>query len=435
MIRRTVRAENMLAALEIVKKELGPDALVVSVRQVLAGPSWQVWRKPLVEVVAVQEDKKEKPEKPEKKLSPEAEIIFATEKEETPEIEFEEASSQRKQGFQVRGYQQSSAPQKEVEGMSQNAEVLLQETLEDTHPVKVTLPSIPAEIHPEKYKTFTPERITKEGVPLQIPENQNALLNKISQFLSEQGLNEILIKQINKSCIDILPQPALQDLSRLRECVQQQLESCIRAQNETGEEIPKIIFVVGMSGGGKTSFCAKLALRLSTDLGKKVAWISADTVRIGAIAETRTYTDMIGISLCPVYTPEELVTAVDNFETEYDHILIDTPAYNPKNEAEIKELGQFIEAVSGQNIWVVLPATAKEKDLMSSLTVLNGYHPRGVVITKLDETGNFSAVFNIAWKSQLPIIYFTFGKRVLNDVIPARTAPIVRALFEDRFVL
>ena len=48
---QTFRAENMLAALEQVRTELGPEAVILSVRKVLDGPAWQVWKKPVVEVV------------------------------------------------------------------------------------------------------------------------------------------------------------------------------------------------------------------------------------------------------------------------------------------------------------------------------------------------------------------------------------------------
>lgn len=60
MITKTIRAESMMAALETVQKDLGPEALIVSVRQVPGGPIWQVWKNPVIEVVAVQMDENER---------------------------------------------------------------------------------------------------------------------------------------------------------------------------------------------------------------------------------------------------------------------------------------------------------------------------------------------------------------------------------------
>ena len=51
----------MMQALAQVKNELGTDALVVSARQIPGGSPWQVWRKPMVEVVAVRLEPGEEP--------------------------------------------------------------------------------------------------------------------------------------------------------------------------------------------------------------------------------------------------------------------------------------------------------------------------------------------------------------------------------------
>ncbi|HRF47114.1 MAG TPA: hypothetical protein PLC98_05755, partial [Anaerolineales bacterium] len=50
---RTYQAPNMLTALERIQEELGPEALIVSVRQIPGGAAWEVWKKPAVEVVAM----------------------------------------------------------------------------------------------------------------------------------------------------------------------------------------------------------------------------------------------------------------------------------------------------------------------------------------------------------------------------------------------
>ena len=45
----------MMTALQEIQRELGPDAIVLSMREVPAGPLWQVWNKPGVEVVATRD--------------------------------------------------------------------------------------------------------------------------------------------------------------------------------------------------------------------------------------------------------------------------------------------------------------------------------------------------------------------------------------------
>ena len=45
----------MMEALQEIQRELGPEAIVLSMREVPAGPLWQVWNKPGVEVVATRD--------------------------------------------------------------------------------------------------------------------------------------------------------------------------------------------------------------------------------------------------------------------------------------------------------------------------------------------------------------------------------------------
>lgn len=52
---KTFRAQNMMAALQEIQREMGPNAIVLSMREIPTGPAWQVWNKPGVEVVATTE--------------------------------------------------------------------------------------------------------------------------------------------------------------------------------------------------------------------------------------------------------------------------------------------------------------------------------------------------------------------------------------------
>ena len=43
---KTFRAEDMKSALLQVREELGPEALILSTREVPGGAAWQVWKTP-----------------------------------------------------------------------------------------------------------------------------------------------------------------------------------------------------------------------------------------------------------------------------------------------------------------------------------------------------------------------------------------------------
>jgi flagellar biosynthesis protein FlhF len=510
MLTRTVRAETMLEALELIKNEMGSDALIVSARQVSGGPSWQVWKKTMVEVVAVKPDKTEKPEN----LSAAA-----------PSQPKKEEPRSKKKAEPAAGKSKSKTAQPVVKPTVKPAapsaripapapipvmpvmEKSLDELIEDTSPVRVNVkkavfPELKkekpapraasvvqeqkpitkpvnapvdlmerlgildaeAETRPEIDMTFTQtfqpesnlalEVIESDAVPraeearpvlsiekfadLIAPkgpaqsEDMWPLLEKLYQQLKSQGLEEELLNRVTEVCLEMISSKGMNDERRIRETLAHQLEAYVHIQKESGGSAQQVICLVGVSGAGKTSLCAKLAVRYHNSLKKRVAWVSTDTVRTGAINEARTYADAIGVPLHTAYTPEELYEAVAR-EKIADVILVDMPAVNPRSEASVVELGSFLTVMQRRQTWIVAPATAKTSDLVNLAATLSPFRPKAIALTKLDETNTFGSAFNLAYKTQLPLVYYTFGPRVLDELCSARPDTLVRAMFTERF--
>jgi flagellar biosynthesis protein FlhF len=260
------------------------------------------------------------------------------------------------------------------------------------------------------------------------------MLGQMIEALRFQGVEEAILKKVTRVSLDTLSPRVMQDERRVREFLHKQLEASIHILKESSSTLPQVIFLVGSSGAGKTSTCAKLAVHYTKNFHQKVVWICADTVRIGAIAEARTYTDTIGIPLRLAYTPEDLISEIEQVRGEADIILVDTPAFNPRKEESIVDLGALLTAVPKRTTWMVIPSTAKEIDLQNAISALGPFRPKAIIVSKLDETNSFSSVFNLAARTQLPFAYFTFGRRVLNDISVANSNQFVKALLDERFV-
>lgn len=485
MITRTVRAETMLEALEQIKKELGSDALIVSARQVPGGPSWQVWKKTMVEVVAVHV---------EKDGNLDAEQVSTTD---LPELK----AKKKNESAASRTKNKSTAPKgtpaklSETQTDVQISEKTNDELKEDTSPVlvkdqksglpelkieqpvlqknstrveksefekvngtpvdlmeKLGMIGLEAEAKPEIEmmfaETYKPEPFQFEPgqPPISIekfselmkpqiksqPENMWPLLAKIYEQLKNQGIEEEILNKVTEVSLEMISSKGMTDERRIRDSLTHQLEAFIQIQNETSTSAQQVICLVGTSGAGKTSLCAKLAVRYHNSLKKRVAWVSTDTVRTGAIAEARTYADAIGIPLHTAYTPEELYEAVAR-EKISDVVLVDMPAVNPRSEASVVELGSFLTVLNQRNIWIVAPATAKASDLINLVATLSPFKPKAIALTKLDETNTFGNTFNLAWRTQLPLVYYAFGPRIMDELSSARADTLVRAMFTERF--
>jgi flagellar biosynthesis protein FlhF len=244
--------------------------------------------------------------------------------------------------------------------------------------------------------------------------------------LLDQGVAESLVAKIATACAESLSPRSLQDERRVRNQLHSQLEVYLRTRKGHGAAEERVICLVGMSGSGKTSTAAKLAAHHARQAGRQLAWICADTVRAGAIAEARVYTGSLGIPLRLAYTPEELAEAAQ--ELEADLVLVDTPGCNPHREASVVELAALLTALPKRSTYLVAPATAREADLAQAVAALSPFGLRGLVVTKLDETVVFGDIFNLAWRSQIPLAYFTSGTRPLEDLQPASASRLVAVL-------
>ena len=105
---------------------------------------------------------------------------------------------------------------------------------------------------------------------------------------------------------------------------------------------PRIIALVGPTGVGKTTTTAKLAAMYALNRGNKVALITMDIFRVGAVEQLKTYTKIMGIPLEVASTPKELERAVER-HSDCDLILIDTAGRSHKDSDKLEEMKGFLE--------------------------------------------------------------------------------------------
>ncbi len=199
------------------------------------------------------------------------------------------------------------------------------------------------------------------------------------------------------------------------------------------EDGPVVVAFVGPTGSGKTTTLAKLAAHCSLDKKMAVSIVTADTYRIAAIEQIRTFADIVNIGLQVVFSPDEAVGALEACEND-DIVFVDTAGRSQKNAQHIRELEEMLEALKPDETHLVLSATTKDSDLTD---VLRRYKNTGVnrlLFTKLDETTRLGNVFNAVSRSGIAVSYFTMGQSVPDDIELARPGRFVQRLWEGSSV-
>ncbi len=178
----------------------------------------------------------------------------------------------------------------------------------------------------------------------------------------------------------------------------------------------KIIQFVGPTGVGKTTTIAKVAAASMLKDNKKVAFITADTYRIAAIEQLKTYSKILDIPIEVAYNIDDYKGAVEKFKS-YDLILVDTAGRNFRDEKYVKELQNSIEFNASIETYLVLSMTAKPKDVTEIFDQFHHLSINEVIFTKVDETRQYGSMLNIALKKNVGVAFMTNGQDVPDDII------------------
>lgn len=199
---------------------------------------------------------------------------------------------------------------------------------------------------------------------------------------------------------------------------------------ELGKNRPKVVFFIGPTGVGKTTTIAKIASRYKVEYNKHIAFITADTYRIAATEQLQVYANILEAPMSIVYSDSELNSNLENYEG-YDVVFVDTAGFSHKNvnqRNEVKRLLQGLDEKYAKEIYLVLSATTKYKDLLDIVDIYREITDYKLIFTKLDETTAYGNILNIKLYSQADLSYVTNGQNVPDDIEIFDTQKIVKQL-------
>ena len=243
--------------------------------------------------------------------------------------------------------------------------------------------------------------------------------------LVENGLDEKLASKILKKALEQNSEQTV-DSSKEPLKVMNLMKKALPCKGEIDLNGygPKIVAFVGPTGVGKTTTVAKIAAEYALRRGKKVAMVSLDTYRLGAIDQLRIYGEIMEVPVEVAGGKEELCQIITN-HSDKDLILIDTTGRSHQDKDYSRQLKEVFDAVGGVETHLVLSVTAPEKLFMATYHQFSSMGLDRVLFTKLDEGLNFGSLFNFSVRNRLPISYFTSGQQVPEDLEVARPERVI----------
>lgn len=181
---------------------------------------------------------------------------------------------------------------------------------------------------------------------------------------------------------------------------------------------PRVVYFIGPTGVGKTTTIAKIASKFCLEEKKKVALLTADTYRIAAAEQLRTYANILDIPCRVIYSADEIVEAYGEY-LDYDYIFVDTAGHSHHNEEQKNNTNVVIHALDGKTdamVYLVLSATTKYKDLTSIADTYREMTDYKIIFTKLDETTSLGNLLNLKLYTESDLSYVTYGQNVPDDI-------------------
>ncbi len=260
-------------------------------------------------------------------------------------------------------------------------------------------------------------------------------MGKIHKLLVENGVEESIVFRTLQNINSQLTESQINNKEYLEQYLFEYIASLVQVSGpiKLSKGMTKIIAFIGPTGVGKTTTLAKLAAKFALIENKNVVLVSCDTYRIAADLQLKKYGEIMGIPVEIVMTPNDFKKVVNKY-IDKDLILFDTAGRSPRNKKHLIELKEFIESYSPIETHLVLSAVTKYYDAISIINNFGLVPIHRILFTKLDETKNYGLLLNLSISSGgIPISYLTTGQTVPDDIEIADSKVISRLIIKGDF--
>ncbi len=364
-------APTMAAALEQVRRELGPEALVLQSRQVRREGMFGMFAKPVVEVTAAVD----------------------REHRDSPSDTTESASPGRRGWREIQVARALIEPiEDQVRGVRRTVDAL---TGGGEGPL-----TIAAEIN-ELRRLVAELRLP----PIDGMRSQAAAL--VASGLEPRHAYALAAEASAEEG---------RDLASARVACQRVLI----ARLETRMRIPRAddaptTLLVGPTGAGKTTSLAKVAGR-ERAAGRELAVVTTDAHRYGAELLLRRFSRDLEVPFEVAVSPEVLAERVKRFRRRT--LFVDTAGRSPADSTGLPELRALRDALGEHTqVQLVVSATTKQRDLRAQIDRFRLLQPDGLIVTKTDESEDLVNIVNVLLDEDTPpLCWLGSGQRVPQDL-------------------
>jgi fused signal recognition particle receptor len=236
---------------------------------------------------------------------------------------------------------------------------------------------------------------------------------------------------------------AIEGGAELRQLLREQLIAILNAPRGTAAASPvlppKITFLVGVNGTGKTTSSGKLAA-WSRAQGRSVLLCAADTFRAAAIEQLEVWAARSGVDMIktkqggdPAAVLYDAIAAAK--ARQIDELYVDTAGRLHTKSGLMDELDKMRRTAARlipgapHEVLLVMDATTGQNGLQQARQFTQSAGVTGIVLTKLDGTAKGGIAVAIARELNLPVRYVGVGEK-MSDLLEFSPEEFVDSLLE-----
>ena len=260
-----------------------------------------------------------------------------------------------------------------------------------------------------------------------IPEE---MVTHFHQLVENEVTAEIardLISKLEQHLTTETPRSAAGVMATMTALIEREMRCAPPIQPKAGRR--EIVMLVGPTGVGKTTTVAKLAGRFHCQEGLRVGLITIDTYRVGAIEQLQTFAEILRIPMQIASNGDELRQAIDLLD-DVDVILIDTAGRSPFDPQKMEQLRELVTIASPDHVMLTVSLVSGGKAITKVAEQFAVVEPTSLVVTKLDECHRHGALLSIAHEISYPVRYLTTGQDVPDHIEPSHPHRLARLILD-----
>ncbi len=187
---------------------------------------------------------------------------------------------------------------------------------------------------------------------------------------------------------------------------------------------------IGSSGSGKTTSLVKLASDLILNQRKRVAIISADNQKVGASEQMKIFCQILNVPFLLLRSQQDWSHIIPHLD-QIDHILVDFAGLNMRSAEEFNYLKRMSPPVyNSLRTHLVMSCLTKDSDLFDIATRFEKFGFDDVIFTDLDKSAVHGNIYNFVRKIKTKLFAFGIGPLVPEDFERATAERVVDLILE-----